>query len=228
MTPPKVVSVLAASLLAATGCSADPASSPEPAATVVPVAKASTPQAEPAACEDVGRLERGPLRLCLTETKRDLLSEFRVGGERLDVELPFPMVSGNVPGSWQWASVSPDGETILAQWSGECEVPNAFFVDARGGTPRPAAGPGSSQDPISQPSEGLGWTTDGRAIIFVPEQPGCGSSGNPGVFLVDPVRPGEDERIGGATAREPPPIGVSRTPRPAGQLRKRLRTTLWH
>lgn len=176
-------------------------------------------------CARAGRLQDRPLELCQVSTKADLLSEFRIGRDRiaLDVELPFPKVHGHVPGHWRWAAASPDGETILAQWSGECEVPKAFFVDADGGSPRSVTGPYSRTEPPVN-SVALGWTTDGRAIVFVPELPGCGHSLDSGVFLIDPSGVGPGERIGGAPhPRQPPPLDVSRAPRREADLRSALR-----
>jgi hypothetical protein len=43
-------------------------------------------------------------------------------------------------GHWADAWLSPDGSTLLAQWSAECEIPIAFFVDAEGGSMRPVTG----------------------------------------------------------------------------------------
>ena len=54
--------------------------------------------------------------------------------------LTYPPTRGAVPawlkeikprrglGSWYSALPSPDGGTLLAQWTGECEIPFAYFV----------------------------------------------------------------------------------------------------
>jgi len=175
-------------------------------------------------CSPVGRLQTRRLKLCKTFTKNETFSEFRVGsGESLEVELRFPKVYGGVPGHWRWAAVSPDGGLILAQWSGECEVPTAFFIEAVGGVPRSVTGPYSRMKPPVS-SEALGWTTDERAIVFSPELPGCGSTVDSGVFLINPSGP--VERIARAEPREPSPIRASRTPRSEPALRRALESSL--
>jgi hypothetical protein len=56
-------------------------------------------------------------------------------GPDADPGLPYPTgtrVEGHPElgsGFWAYALPSPDGSSLLAQWSGECEVPHAFFVD---------------------------------------------------------------------------------------------------
>jgi hypothetical protein len=81
-------------------------------------------------------------------------------------------------GHWAWARLSPDGRTILAQWSAECEVPVAYFVPASGGRPREAA-PAYS-------SVAVRWTRDGRAVVEVVESE-CGTeSTKPGFYVVEP------------------------------------------
>src|SRR5687767_464995 len=70
-------------------------------------------------------------------------------------------------GGWRWGALSPDGRTILAEWSGACEIPLAFFAPARGGRPRSVNGPYTRADPPPN-SQGLGWTKGGRAIVFAP------------------------------------------------------------
>ena len=55
---------------------------------------------------------------------------------------PFPSPApGTGPiGHWESAQLSPDGRTVLAQWSAECEIPIAFLIPVAGGKPRPVAG----------------------------------------------------------------------------------------
>ena len=82
-------------------------------------------------------------------------------------------------GHWVKLSLSPDGKTWLAQWSGECEVQTAYFVPARGGNARPVTGHASDE------SMALGWATHNRARILVPRA-ACGSQfEKPGIYLVD-------------------------------------------
>lgn len=91
------------------------------------------------------------------------------------------LISGAVDpyGHWRYALPSPDGRWVLAQWSGECEVPVAYLFPAAGGPGRPVAGAG--RETIA-----IGWAPDGRAIVgFWPGACGAGSE-RPGTYLVDP------------------------------------------
>jgi hypothetical protein len=116
------------------------------------------------------------------------------GGRLLPVEPPGPTPTardGGRIGHWAWAALSPDGSTLLAQWSAECEVPIAFFVPAEGGQPRVVS---DEEDWATSPaSVALGWTPNGRAIVLFPEESPCGSAGKPGLYLVSVD--GEHERI---------------------------------
>jgi hypothetical protein len=87
----------------------------------------------------------------------------------------------NIPGQWlSWAALSPDGKSMLVEHSGECALPQSWVSDARfkDGTQGVVGG-------VAKP---LGWTTDGRVILFVPPQKdttsGCGSQSHPGLYLV--------------------------------------------
>jgi len=119
------------------------------------------------------------------------------GGSRRVLEIgrpprtPTARDAGRV-GHWEWASVSPDGLTILAHWSAECEVPYAFLAPISGGRPRLITGERDwATGPTSYP---YGWTADGRAIVFIPGQPHCGE-GVPraGIYLFR--TPGEGELV---------------------------------
>lgn len=104
------------------------------------------------------------------------------------VMLPPPpggIVQGTPAGHWRWAIPSPDGSTLLAQWSGECEVPVAFFVDRATGTMTEVTGGGLRDAPEST---GFGWSTDGRAVVALWSAV-CGRElDGPGIYLFD--RPG--------------------------------------
>jgi hypothetical protein len=110
-----------------------------------------------------------------------------------DPGLPYPAgtrVEGHPElrsGWWVYALPSPDGSRLLAQWSGECEVPNAFFIEGRSvltvdGFPRitPAAD-----------SWALGWTSDGRGVALLSGGPCSSPFARPGVYLLE--GPGEGE-----------------------------------
>lgn len=83
-------------------------------------------------------------------------------------------------GHWRSVERSPDGHTLLLQWSAECEVPVAYFANADGSNVRPVA-----RDPGIE-SGALGWARDRRAVIAFPKG-SCGSGRAPaGTYLVEP------------------------------------------
>jgi hypothetical protein len=86
---------------------------------------------------------------------------------------------GDVAGQWRYALESSSGAT-LAQWSGECEVPMAYWIDEEGAERLVTGGSDISMAPESL---GLGWTANGRAVVFLPEG-ACGSAAtSPGIYL---------------------------------------------
>ena len=98
-------------------------------------------------------------------------------GEALAIGKP----SGAKVGHWAKAFLSPDGKTFLAQWSAECEIPAAFFVPVRGGTPRVVTG---EADWAKAPqSVADGWTEDGRAIVEV-SRGDCGLPSHRVMYLI--------------------------------------------
>ena len=98
-----------------------------------------------------------------------------------------------VVGHWRDAWLSPDGRTILGQWSGECEVPIAFFIPAPGGPMRPVTGERDWTESVM--SVAHGWSGDGRAHVSL-LGPSCGNGHpEPGRYLIDP-RTHELERVG--------------------------------
>jgi hypothetical protein len=84
-------------------------------------------------------------------------------------------------GYWQYVRVAPDGRRLLAQWSGECESPSAFFV---------TAGKWLAAGDKSLESFALGWSRDGRALVYFP-QGLCGGTfhGGPGVYALGRGKP---------------------------------------
>ncbi len=65
---------------------------------------------------------------------------------------------------WRWATPSPTSSTLLAEWKDTCLT---AFLGAPGGTPTPSTGAASVADaPESIP---LGWTSDGKAVVQLPE-----------------------------------------------------------
>jgi hypothetical protein len=86
----------------------------------------------------------------------------------------------NFVGHWSSVDRSPDGRTLLLQWSAECETPVAYFAGADGSNLRPVA-----RDPAIE-SVALGWARDGRAVIAFPTGL-CGRGRTPpGTYLVHP------------------------------------------
>ena len=76
--------------------------------------------------------------------------------------------------------LSPDRETLLAQWSGQCEAQSAYLVSVATGKARSILEP-------SAESSAIGWTPAGKAKISVPRG-ACGSSHlRAGIYAVDRV-----------------------------------------
>jgi hypothetical protein len=157
-----------------------PATAPREEQPATGVLTSGNPATGRGPCQRVGRADEGMLRLCFKPNIGDGHGQFVVdtGATTLALRVLPP---GRV-GHWAWGALSPDGETILAQWSAECEVPIAFLVDANGGTPTPVTGEADWAN--SPESLALGWTTDRRAIVFLPQGPACGSGvDRAGVYL---------------------------------------------
>jgi hypothetical protein len=98
---------------------------------------------------------------------------------------PGSRVSGRIAGHWRYAWEGPSGD-VLAQWSGECEVPHAYWI-VPGERAQLVTG---GHDVSAAPSSfGLGWSDDGRAFVFLPHSY-CGSSApKSGIYLFS--APGE-------------------------------------
>ncbi len=94
--------------------------------------------------------------------------------------------AGKEWGAWGAVWPSPDGRTILAEWSTECDTHYSFFVPAEGGRPRPVTGERDWRK--SPPSLPQGWAPDGRARVWVFSGGGCTHETQiePGRYLVDP------------------------------------------
>jgi hypothetical protein len=109
--------------------------------------------------------------------------------------LPYPRGSrveghpGLRDGFWAYALPSPNGSRLLAQWSGECEVPNAFFID---GDSVVTVDGYSHLGPASD-SSALGWTNDGRAVVTLAGGACSMQFPRPGVYLLD--GPGEGDLL---------------------------------
>jgi hypothetical protein len=104
------------------------------------------------------------------------------------VGLPRPAGAVAGVGRWTYALPGPN-DLVLAQWSGECEVPNAMFV-LPGQVPLAVTGGRSLRAPESV---ALGWDDRGRAIVDLREGV-CGTSfERPGIYAF--TGPGAGELI---------------------------------
>jgi hypothetical protein len=83
-------------------------------------------------------------------------------------------------GWWRRVVPSPDHRTLLAQWSGECELQSTYLVSAADGGARPVF--------AGHASEAVGWTPAGLARVRLAEQVWRGKRlvHRPGVYRVDP------------------------------------------
>ncbi len=86
---------------------------------------------------------------------------------------------GRVHGHWVYAMVSPERRRLLAQWSGECEIPTAFVVEDRRVRPFGAASYAGSPE-----SSAVGWLRNGTAVIHFPVGACGGSMRTPGAYLI--------------------------------------------
>jgi hypothetical protein len=127
------------------------------------------------------------------------------GGSRIDIDTGDgrgthllvagpPVATGqDVVGHWAAALPSPDGTWVLAQWSGECEVPVAFLVEPASGAVRTVTGEQGVNWAKASNSLAAGWTPDGKAVVALPNKPACGSGTGAGVYLVKP--PSSKQRV---------------------------------
>ena len=100
------------------------------------------------------------------------------------IHLPTPpgmFVNGAPAGHWRFALLSPDGNRVLAQWSGECEVPRAYVATLQSGAPVPVTGEASRVPE----SFALGWTRGDRALVWLPAGACASGAEQPGVYGFD-------------------------------------------
>jgi hypothetical protein len=165
------IGTLLVALLLTAGCGGDDAGEAQTAATTAAWAERD--------CTPAGSRAGTSYRVCYASPSRRAIERGRDGRfERLEVADP----PGARVGHWRWAALSPDGTTLLAQWSAECEVPYAFLVPAGGGEPRLVTG---ERDWTEAPeSQALGWTTAGEPIVHLPKGV-CGrGASTPGTYVV--------------------------------------------
>jgi hypothetical protein len=83
-----------------------------------------------------------------------------------------------VAGHWRYAYEGPAG-VLLAQWSGECETPTAYWKEPG---ERPEIVTGGHDLSAAPDSFALGWSDDGMALVLLP-QGGCGATAaRPGIY----------------------------------------------
>lgn len=103
------------------------------------------------------------------------------------IALP-PVASGSNPpgGHWAWATPSPDGRWVAAQWSGECEAPTGFFVSVADGSVHAVTGEAGTAWRSAPQSGIIGWQADGSAMGVFGGDVACGTSApvQRGVYLV--------------------------------------------
>jgi hypothetical protein len=128
---------------------------------------------------------RGPTRMLRLDPEHARWVEEKPPPELgADVEHPAVPKEVALTGHWRWSVPSPKGGVSLAQWSGECEVPAAFFVGSDG-VPHSVLG----GDWLDAPNtSAVGWLPDGRALVYIAgPEPGCGTGEpEPGVYAIDP------------------------------------------
>jgi hypothetical protein len=104
-------------------------------------------------------------------------SAIYLGGRRVLGPLPSP--GGARSGYWVSVELSPDRQTLLLQWEGECETLTAYLARADGSRLHPLGTRATE-------SAALGWTHDGRAVVYLPHG-ACGAgSRRAGVYLLEP------------------------------------------
>jgi hypothetical protein len=95
-------------------------------------------------------------------------------------QLPAPPAGASNLGHWRDVFVRQDG-FMLAQFSGECEIPHAMFIFD--GVASHVSGEGFWDDAPVPNSLAFGWLPDGRALVWTEHEAGCGSSDpEPGIY----------------------------------------------
>ncbi len=111
------------------------------------------------------------------------------GGAEPDLPIPVGARYRGVPaGRWRYIVPGP-GDVSLAQWSGECEVPTAFWAEGS-----EAVVLATGQAKLGGPeSIALGWDADGTAFAHLREGYCGGAADPPGIYAFN--APGEGRLI---------------------------------
>jgi hypothetical protein len=115
--------------------------------------------------------------------KRLVSTIVRVDGNgRRTIAGPALRAAHGPAGWWRSVTLSPDGRRLLAQWSGECEIPYAYFIDTRSGRVNVL---GRDHRGGQAEAMTLGWL--GNAALVTLPYGACGSSAvRPGVYAFEP------------------------------------------
>lgn len=92
-------------------------------------------------------------------------------------ESSLPPPPDDPTGHWRYA-IETVPAAVLAQWSGECEVPVAYWIEG-GDTEIVTGGMDSSAAPSSL---ALGWSANGEAIVQVSQGACGGTTDDPGIY----------------------------------------------
>jgi hypothetical protein len=114
--------------------------------------------------------------------KRRVSTIVRVDGSgRRTIAGPAHRAARGPAGWWRSVTLSARGDRLLAQWSGECEIPFAYVIDTRSGR---ATVLGRDERGGQAEALTLGWLGD-AALVTLPHG-ACGSSAErPGVYVFD-------------------------------------------
>jgi hypothetical protein len=118
-------------------------------------------------------------------------------GSRWSVLLAADRAPYPLHGWWRRVLVDPHGEMLLAEWSGECEVPFTYLITTDTAV--------LHQVFRAQPVTSLGWTNDGlaRVKLWKPIQGSKTHIARPsGIYLVTPKG-----QVLGLERRAPPSLG---------------------
>ncbi len=157
--------------IALTGCGAGQ----KPGTHAVQTGKAQAPHAARLRCTSVSL----GFRAC---------TAFGLSDERSRIQrrhgASWEIVAGPADGRhgwWRRIVASPDRKTLLAQWSGECEIQSSYLVSTETGKARPIF--------RGRESTAAGWSRDGRARVRLPASLYGADKKirfQAGIYLVDP------------------------------------------
>lgn len=125
----------------------------------------------------------------LEPVERELARDHIYEEEKPDLRVPpGGRYKGMAAGSWRYAVEGP-GAAVLGQWSGECEVPHAFWIEPGRVAVLITGGAKVGDGPESI---ALGWA--GRTAFAFLGEGACGGRGDPpGIYAFD--SPGEGTLI---------------------------------